>query len=63
MSKLGPYIRAIRNRRNKFMKEYLVRYTLHSYVYETSVRTASSEAAMFWIMNAFPEAKEISVVQ
>lgn len=44
------------------MTDYIVRYTLHSYVYETIVRTASSNAAMYWIMNAFPEATNIQCI-
>lgn len=41
------------------MTDYIVRYTLHGYVYETTVRTSSSAAAMYWVINAFPEATAI----
>lgn len=45
------------------MKEFLVSYELHGRVYHSNVITATSEAAMYWIMNAFPEAKEIKVIR
>jgi hypothetical protein len=44
------------------MKEYLVKYTLSRYVYHTKVITATSEGAMWWVMNAFPEATNITVI-
>lgn len=33
------------------MKNYVVRYHLGAYVYETVVRTSSSRAALFWVEN------------
>ena len=45
------------------MKTFLVRYTLGGFVYESEIRTDTSGAAMYWVMNAFPEAKNISVVE
>jgi hypothetical protein len=30
------------------MKEYTVRYNIGSYIYESTVRTSSSQAAIFW---------------
>lgn len=44
------------------MTDYIVRYTLHAYIYETTVRTASSAAAMYWVMNAFPDATNIQCI-
>lgn len=45
------------------MKKFRVRYTLHQYVYENELWTDSSGAALYWVMNAFPEAKDITVVE
>ncbi|QMP83885.1 MAG: hypothetical protein [Caudoviricetes sp.] len=44
------------------MKEFLVKYELNGYVYHSKIITDTSGAAMYWVMNAFPEAKEIRVI-
>lgn len=31
------------------MKEYLVRYSIGAYIYESTIRTSSSNAAMLWV--------------
>jgi hypothetical protein len=44
------------------MKAFLVKYKLGRYVYHTEVITATSEGAMWWVMNVFPEANSIEVI-
>jgi len=44
------------------MKEFLVKYKLSRYIYHTKVITETSAGAMYWVMNAFPEATEIYVI-
>ena len=44
------------------MKEFLVKYEVGAYVYHSKIITDSSGAAMYWVMNLFPEAKEIRVI-
>ena len=45
------------------MKDFIVRYSLAGYVYETVVRTHSSGAAMLWVTNVIPQAFNISIVE
>lgn len=44
------------------MVDYMVRYTLDGYIYETVVRTASSGAAIRWVETQVIGASKISVV-
>lgn len=44
------------------MKDYIVRYSLGGYVYETEVRTSSSGAAIFWVATVINHSTDISVV-
>ncbi len=45
------------------MKKFRVRYTLRGFNYESELWTDSSGAAMYWVMNLFPEALNISVIE
>lgn len=45
------------------MKEFLVSYELNGRVYHSNVITDTSASAMYWIMNAFPEAQKIYVIR
>lgn len=44
------------------MKEFLVKYELGGFVYHSTVTTDTSGSAMYWVMNLFPEAKNIYVI-
>ena len=44
------------------MIKYIVQYELGGYVYQSEVITATSGAAIYWVVNAFPDAKNISVI-
>jgi hypothetical protein len=44
------------------MKAFLVKYELGGYVYHTEVITETSSGAMYWVMNAFPDATGIYVI-
>ena len=45
------------------MKNYRVRYSLGSFIYESEVWTDSSGAALYWVINLFPEATNVNVVE
>lgn len=44
------------------MKAFLVKYELGGFVYHTEVITETSAGAMYWVMNAFPDATGIYVI-
>lgn len=44
------------------MKEYTVSYEIGGFVYHSKVATDTSGAAMYWVLNLFPEAKNIKVI-
>lgn len=44
------------------MKEFTVSYEIGGFVYHSKVATDTSGAALYWVMNLFPEAKNIKVV-
>lgn len=44
------------------MVDYLVRYTIGEYVYETYVRTSTSGAAVAWVQMVIPAASSIYVI-
>jgi len=44
------------------MYEYVVRYSLGAYVYESYIRCSSSDAAIMWVQNAIPNATNIFVM-
>jgi hypothetical protein len=44
------------------MTKFTVKYTLHRHVYQSEVYTDSSGSAMYWVMNLFPEATNIAIV-
>lgn len=44
------------------MKEFLVKYEIGAFVYHSKIITDTSGAAMYWVMNLFPEAKNIGVI-
>lgn len=44
------------------MKEFLVKYELGGYVYHSKVITDSSGAAIYWVINAFPDAERVGVI-
>jgi hypothetical protein len=39
---------AVMQRGDQAMKEYTVRYSIGAYIYESVVRTSSSDAALLW---------------
>jgi hypothetical protein len=43
------------------MTKYIVQYELNGYIYQSEVITATSGAAIYWVSNLFPNAKDISV--
>lgn len=45
------------------MKAFMVHYTLDNYVYETPVYTSTSGAAIYWIINLFPNAQNVHIVE
>jgi hypothetical protein len=45
------------------MKKFKVRYTLSNFVYESEVWTDSSGAALYWVINTFPDAMNVTVVE
>jgi hypothetical protein len=44
------------------MTKFTVKYTLYRHVYQSEVYTDSSGSAMYWVMNLFPEATNIAIV-
>ncbi len=44
------------------MTEFVVEYNLHGRVYRSKIMTDTSGSALFWVVNAFPEAKDIKIV-
>lgn len=44
------------------MKEFLVKYELGGFVYHSKIITDTSGAALYWVVNAFPDAKSIGVI-
>lgn len=44
------------------MSDFIVHYELEGYVFETTVTTCASHAAIFWVHRAFPTATNIYVV-
>lgn len=44
------------------MTEFVVEYNLHGRVYRSKIMTDTSGSALFWVVNAFPEAKDMKIV-
>lgn len=45
------------------MTKFTVHYEVDNYVYETDVNTATSYAAIYWVMALFPNAKNVYIVR